>query len=86
MNTEELKIELSKLEKFVNDNPELQKLLFDNPFLMTEEFEENNKQKIEKFLESKKRIREIKFELLSPKGKVEYLEEQKKLKEKFSED
>lgn len=86
MNTEELKIELSKLEKFVNDNSELQKLLFDNPFLMTKEFEENNKQKIEKFLESKKRIREIKIQLLSPKDKAEYLEEQKKLKEKFSED
>ncbi|MDR3025944.1 hypothetical protein [Chryseobacterium sp.] len=50
---------------------------------MTEEFEENNKQKIEKFLESKKRIREIKFQLLSPKDKIEYLEEQKKAQRKI---
>ena len=84
MNT---KVELKELEDTISFNSDLQSILFDNPTtLLTKEFEDINKDRIEKFLNAKKEILEIKWQLMSEKEKQENLEYQNKLKEKYSDD
>jgi len=51
-----------------------------------EEYIEKNKTSFHELREVKEKIRELEFQLMSPKEKQEYLENQKKLKDKYSND
>ena len=87
MRTEiELKNKLRELEDIIFLNSDLQTVIFDNPVLLTKGFEDINKDWIENFLNAKKEILEIKWQLMPEKEKQENLEYQKKLKEKYSDD
>lgn len=45
-----------------------------------------NKVELERLSKIQKEIRELKFKLMTPEEQLEYLEEQKKIKEKYSDD
>lgn len=49
-----------------------------------ENYIENNKNDFEKLKKIREEIRQLRLQLMSPQEKLEYLEEQKKLKDKFS--
>lgn len=50
------------------------------------EFIKSNQKDLKRLKELEKEIRELEWQLMSPQEKLEYLEEQKKLKDKFSDD
>ena len=86
MNLNELRQRLSELEDFINSSKDLQRVLFDNPMLMTRKFEEENQQRIQEFLNAKKEVREIRLKLRTPKEIEEDMEIERRLREKYSDD
>ncbi len=83
-NREELK---NKLKNLLKREEEYSTLLANFNFQTKQEADEyisNNQFKFDELKKITKEIREIKFMLMTPQEKNQYLEEQKKLKEKYS--
>ena len=83
-NREELK---NKLKNLLKREEEYSILLANFNFQTKQEADEyisNNQFKFDELKKITKEIREIKFMLMTPQEKNQYLEEQKKLKEKYS--
>ncbi|KAA0127520.1 hypothetical protein FY557_12950 [Chryseobacterium sp. SN22] len=83
-NKEELK---NKLKNLLKREEEYSTLLANFNFQTKQEADvyiSNNQFKFDELKKITKEIREIKFMLMTPQEKNQYLEEQKKLKEKYS--
>ncbi|WP_294217136.1 hypothetical protein [uncultured Chryseobacterium sp.] len=83
-NREELE---NKLKNLLKRKEEFSNLLESFDFQTKKEADEyiaNNQSKFDELKKITEEIREVKFLLMTPQEKNEYLEEQKKLKEKYS--
>ena len=86
MEKKELTLRLKELENVINNSKDIQKIVLDNPLLLTKKFEKENKERIEEFLSAKNEIRQILLKLRTPEEIEKDREIDRKLREKYSDD